>query len=113
MVAARRRELDVHVSLPELEDLWGMQVMMTEDNIIITTVRQLPDHGDQILMLGAIVQFRSSRVAGDDPNILNGQVTRDLTKRERDSVAPLGAPSRTYRSFVTNRMRYHDVAART
>lgn len=36
LVAARKVEINIHV---EGKDLWGSQVMMTEDNILIMPVR--------------------------------------------------------------------------
>jgi len=70
LVAARKREIDIHVGTDPGE-WWKAQVMMTEDNIIITTVRHSPDHSVQILTFVTIAQFRSFRTPGDNSNILN------------------------------------------
>ena len=69
LVAARKREFDIHVGTDPGE-WWEAQVMMTEDNIVITVVRQSPDRSVRILTLETIAQFRSSRTPGDNPNVL-------------------------------------------
>ena len=78
-VAARKREFDIHIGTGP-EDRGKTQVMMTEDNIVITTVRQSPDHGVHILTFRAVAQFQSFRTPGDDSGVLNGRATHDLTE---------------------------------
>ena len=48
LVAAKKRVFDIHVGT-DPGKLWEAQVMMTEDNIVITMVRRSPDHSVQIL----------------------------------------------------------------
>jgi len=49
-VAARKRVFDIHIGTDRKRS-WYTEVMMTEDNIIITTVRLSPDYSVQILTL--------------------------------------------------------------
>ena len=42
-VTAKKRVFDIHVGT-DPGKLWEAQVMMTEDNIVITMVRRSPDH---------------------------------------------------------------------
>lgn len=56
--------------------------MLTEDNIIITEARQHPKHTVRILTFRTIGQLQSFGGPGDNPDVLIGRATRDLTEEE-------------------------------
>ena len=78
LVDARTREFDIYVGT-DPEGWHNTKVMMTEDNIVIITVRRSPEHGVQILTK-TIAQFRTFKTPGNNPDVLNREAARDLTE---------------------------------